>query len=344
MKLLRNPILIGVVLTVLAIAGTLMLGRYGAYLVHAVAIASIGALSLNLLTGLCGQINFAQAGLLGIGAYAAGIAGNAGWGGFSLLAGGVASVLASVLIGLPALRLKGLYLAIATLAAQFILDYLFKFAEPITHGVSGLLIKPMTLFGSSMQSDTDYAVLAITIVLMTWLVLSGVRRTDLGRAFLVVRENEVVAQGMGVNVARTKMLAFVISGFFAGVAGGLMGFTARLAHPEAFGLQLSVDYVAMIIVGGLGSLGGSLLGAAFVTLLPEAIQRVGEIFNVADMLSALREMAFGLLIIAFLIFEPHGLAALARKLKDRLLAFRKSAARGTELSKFKTTLTPHQIK
>jgi branched-chain amino acid transport system permease protein len=318
MNVLRHPIVIGALLSVLAIVGTLMLGRYGAYLVHVVAIAAIGALSLNLLTGYCGQINFAQAALLGVGAYAGGIAGNAGWDVFALLAGGIASVIAAMLIGLPALRLKGLYFAIATLAAQFIFEYLFKFAEPITHGVSGLLIKPMTLLGRPMQSDQGYAIVAIVVVFLTWLVLSWVRRTDLGRAFLVVRENEVVAQGMGINVARTKMLAFMISGFFAGVAGALMGFTARLAHPEAFGMVLSVDYVAMIIVGGLGSLSGSVLGAAFVTMLPEAIQRIGEVFNIADMLSALREMAFGLLIIIFLIFEPRGLYAIIGKLYHRL--------------------------
>ena len=318
MQLLRRPFVLTTLGIALAIAGTLMLGRFGAYLVHAVAIASIGALSLNLLTGFCGQINFAQAALLGVGAYTAGIAGNAGWDGFALLAGGIASVVASMLIGLPALRLKGLYFAIATLAAQFIFEYLFKFAEPLTHGVSGLLIKPMTLFGRPMQSDQGYAVLAIVIAFLTWLILHWVRRTDLGRAFLVVRENEVVAKGMGINVARTKMLAFMISGFFAGIAGALMGFTARLAHPEAFGMALSVDYVAMIIVGGLGSLSGSLLGAAFVTLLPEAIQRIGEVFNIADMLSALREMAFGLLIIVFLIFEPRGLSAVLSRIAIRL--------------------------
>jgi branched-chain amino acid transport system permease protein len=334
MKSFRNPVFVGVALTTLGVAGTLMLGRYGAYLVNVVAIASIGALSLNLLTGFCGQINFAQAGLLGVGAYAAGIAGNAGWGSLALLAGGTASAMTSVLIGLPALRLKGLYFAIATLAAQFILDYLFTFAEPITKGVSGLPVKPMTLFGGSMQSDQDLAVLTIIIVLLTWLVLTRIRKTDLGRAFLVIRENELVAQGMGINVARTKMLAFMISGFFAGIAGGLMGFATRLVHPGAFGLQLSVDYVAMIIVGGLGSLSGSLLGAAFVTLVPEAIQRVGEIFNIADMLSALREMAFGLLIIVFLIFEPRGLAALIASSKSRLLKIRATAFRRPGMAKF----------
>ncbi|CCD98257.1 branched-chain amino acid ABC transporter permease [Bradyrhizobium sp. STM 3809] len=311
---MSRPVLAAVLLSVLAVIGTLLLGRFGAYMMHAVAIAAIGALSLNLLTGFCGQINFAQAGLLGVGAYAAGLAGNAGWDLLALPVAGLAAVATAVLIGLPALRLRGLYFAIATLAAQFILEYLFKFAEPITHGVSGLLIKPMTVFGRPIQADQGYAIVAITLLLATFLVMHWLRRTDLGRSFLVVRENEVVAKGMGINVARTKMLAFMISGFFAGIAGGLIGFTARLAHPESFGMSLSVDYVAMIIVGGLGSMPGAVLGAGFITLLPEAIQRLGEIFHISDQLSALREMTFGLLIILFLIFEGRGLSAIGSRL------------------------------
>lgn len=317
-----NPrhLAIAVSLAVLAVAGSFALDRFGAYLLHSVAIAAIGALALNLLIGFCGQISFAQGALLGIGAYTAGNLGNAGWDIFALLGGGLAAALASALIGLPALRLRGLYFAIATLAAQFILEYLFKIVEPLTHGISGLLIKPMTLFGTALQSDQAYAVLAIGILLLTWMALSWLMRTNLGRAFLVVRENEIVAKGMGIDVARTKMWAFVISGFFVGIAGGLMGFTTRLANPEAFHLSLSVDYVAMIIVGGLGSWVGSLIGAAFVVLLPEAIQRLGETLNMADLLFAMREMAFGLLIILFLIFEPRGLSALIRRLKPKASA------------------------
>ncbi len=300
----------------LAIAAALIsqtLDRFGAYLLYSVSIAAIGALSLNLLNGLCGQISFAQGALLGVGAYTAGNLGNAGWGALSLIGAGAASAFAGVLIGLPALRLRGLYFAIATLAAQVIFEYAFKIAEPITNGISGLLIKPLTLFGYTVHGDRSYALICIAVLLVTYLVIAKIRNTDLGRAFLVVRENEIVARGMGLNVARTKMWAFLISGFFAGVAGGLMGFTARLANPEAFGLPLSVDYVAMLILGGLGSLPGSLLGAAFVTLLPEAIQRIGEAFHIANSLSAMREMAFGFLMIVFLIYEPRGLYALFEK-------------------------------
>lgn len=298
------------------IALSLLLGRFGAYLVRAVAIAGIGALSLNLLIGLCGQISFAQGALLGTGAYVAGNLGNAGADGvLALLGAGLATATVGALIGLPALRLRGLYFAIATLAAQAILEYLFKMLEPLTGGVTGLVIRPPAFFGLPVASDQVSAALSVVVLLLVWLALTRLMNTNLGRAFLVVRESEVVAKGMGLDVARTKAWAFAISGFVAGIAGGLLGFAARLASPEAFTLELSADYIAMIIVGGLGTWAGPLVGAAFVVLLPEAIQRVGEVFDIADLLSALRELAFGLLIVLFLIFEPRGLASLLPRLR-----------------------------
>ena len=317
-------VVVVVAIALLCVGASLVLGRYGAYLVHTVAIAAIGALSLNLLIGYCGQISFAHGALLGVGAYTAGNLGNAGGDLLSVLGAGIAASLVSILIGLPAMRLRGLYFAIATLAAQAILEYLFKILEPLTNGVSGLLVKPLTIFGFAVTTDQGYAALAILCLAITWLVLSWLMRTNLGRAFLVVRESEIVARGMGIDVGYTKMLAFAISGFFVGIAGALMGFAARLAHPEAFGLSLSVDYTAMIIVGGLGSQIGSLIGAAFVTLLPEFIQRTGEFLHIADLTFAIRELVFGILIIVFLVFEPRGLAALVSRL--RFGRFRKADA------------------
>jgi len=310
-------LLLAIAATVIVAGFSLWVGRFQAYLIGAVAVASIGALALNLLIGACGQISLAQGALLGVGAYAAGNFGNAGWDILALPAAGLTVALASALIGLPALRLRGLYFAIASLAAQAILEYLFKTVEPLTKGISGLVIKPMTLFGIPLVTDQAYAALSVVVMLITWLFMVWVMRTNIGRAFLVVRESEIVARGMGIDVARTKLWAFTMSGFFVGLAGALMGFTTRLANPEAFGLQLSVDYVAMIIVGGIGSWGGSIIGAAFVVLLPELIERLGEVLNVPNVLSAMRELAFGLLIILFLIFEPRGLAALLGRLRPR---------------------------
>lgn len=291
--------------------------RFWAYLLYAVSIAAIGAMSLNVLIGFCGQITFAQGAMIGVGAYTAGNLGNAGWGIWSLLGGGVVTALVSVVIGLPALRLRGLYFAISTLAAQFILSYLFKILQPLTNGVSGLVIKPLIVFGHRVASDQEYAVIAVLLLFLTWLFLARLGQTNVGRAFLVVRESEIVARGMGIDVARTKLQAFLISGFFAGLSGGLLGFTARLANPEAFEIGLSVDQTAMIIVGGLGSLPGSLVGAIFVTLLPEAIERLGELLPSADLVSAFREMAFGVLIVLFLVLEPRGLASLFQRLRNR---------------------------
>ena len=218
-----------------------------------------------------------------------------------------------MLIGLPALRLRGLYFAISTLAAQFILSYLFKILQPLTNGVSGLVVKPLSLFGRPVASDQEYAVICVALLFLSWAFIARVMQTNVGRAFLVVRESELVARGMGIDVSQTKLKAFLLSGFFAGLCGGLLAFTSRLANPEAFEIGLSVDQTAMIIVGGLGSLTGSVVGAAFVTLLPEAIERLGELLPSADLVSAFREMAFGILIVLFLLLEPRGLVALARR-------------------------------
>jgi len=250
----RN-IVLAALLAVVCATLCFTLSRFAAFLVYTVVIGTIGALALNLLIGYCGQISFAQGALLGVGAYTAGNLGNAGYDMLSLVGAGVAGALVSAIIGLPAMRLRGLYFAIATLAAQAILEYLFKTVEPITKGVSGLTILPLKVFGYAVASDQGYAAVSIIVLLLAWLFLSWLMRTNIGRAFLVVRESELVAKGMGINVGRTKMFAFVISGFIVGIAGALLGFTSRLANPEAFGLHLSVDYIAMIIVGGLGSWG-----------------------------------------------------------------------------------------
>ncbi|MGX9394106.1 branched-chain amino acid ABC transporter permease (plasmid) [Nitrobacteraceae bacterium UC4446_H13] len=329
MNLRQTFILVAAALVLMAALPAL--DRYGAYLVYVIAIASIGALALNLLTGYCGQISFCHGAFLGVGAYTAGILGNAG-NDMLLSLGGAAvmTALASILVGLPALRLQGLYFAIVTLAAQFILEYLFRLAEPITHGVSGLSIRPAHFLGMDLSSDRGYAAIAIGLLVVSLIVVSRFLRTDIGRSFVLIRDDEMVARGMGVSIIRTKLWAFAISGFFAGIAGGLLAFTTRIAAPEAFEIGLSVDYVAMIIVGGLGSLTGSVIGACFVVLLPEIAQRLGEFFGAGSQTAPIREMVFGLLIILFLIYEPRGLGAFADRAIRRIQEFAaRTAKHGT---------------
>ncbi|MER8550737.1 MULTISPECIES: branched-chain amino acid ABC transporter permease [unclassified Mesorhizobium] len=308
-----------------------VLGRYGAYIVYVVAIASIGALALNLLTGYCGQISFCHGALLGVGAYTAGNLGNAGLDmSMALACAAMMTASVSVLVGLPALRLQGLYFAMATLAAQFILEYLFRLLEPLTHGVSGLMVQPAHFLGMDLSNDRGYAAIAIGLLVLSLIAVSRILRTDVGRRFILIRDSEIVARGMGINVARTKLWAFAFSGALAGLAGGLLAFTTRIAAPEAFEIALSVDYVAMIIVGGLGSLTGSVIGACFVVLLPEIAQRLGEALGAEAETAAIREMVFGLLVIVFLIYEPRGLHSLLgraiRRLRQGATGWRRAGA------------------
>lgn len=286
------------------------MSRFSLYLFYMFAIASISSLALNLMIGYAGQISFAQGALIGVGAYTCGLLSNAGFDVGALVAAGVVTAGFSVLIGFPSLRLHGLYFAMATLAAQFILEYLFKNLDPITRGMSGLMIGTPHFFGIRIESDLSYAVSSVVLLYLAWVVCTNIVHSDLGRGFMVVRDSEVVARGMGLDPPRLKFWCFLVSGFFTGVAGGMLGIVLRFAHPETFGLNMSIDYVAMIIMGGLGSLGGSLIGAVFVTLIPEAIQRLGEGLPLADRLFALREITFGMLVILFLIFEPRGLMSI----------------------------------
>lgn len=317
---LRTALAILVACIAAAAAG-LHAGSYAAYLLYSIAIAGIGAMALNVVVGFGGQISFVHGALLGVGAYTAGNIGNAGYDGvLALLGAAVAGALVSALTGLPALRLRGLYFGIATLAAQFILEYLFKTLDPLTHGVSGLTIKPLMLLGHKLASDQSAAAVAVLLLGAVWIGLDRAMRGQLGRALRVLRESEIVARGMGIDVPRVKLSAFLLTGATAGLAGGLLGFTSRLANPEAFDLALSTDYLAMIILGGLGSLGGSLVGAVFVALLPEAIQRLGEAAGLADSVAAFRELAFGVLIVLFLVLEPRGLASLLARLRRRVFS------------------------
>ncbi len=277
-------------------------------------IAVIGAVSLNLLTGCCGQISLGHGAFIGVGAYAT------AW--FleqgapfvpSLILGGLTTAVVGLFFGLPSLRLKGIYLAISTLAAQLILVYAFLHWESVTGGANGKMVESPSIFGFSFDTDTRMFHLTLVCAAIVGLMTANLMRSKPGRAFVAIRDHYLSAEIVGVNLFAYKLQAFAVSSFMAGVAGGLWGCYTMFITPEPFGVGLSISYLAMIIIGGLGSVQGAVFGAVFITLLPEVLQSLasaasGVFPDVAMHFLAMKEGVFGLTLVLFLIFEPEGLA------------------------------------
>jgi branched-chain amino acid transport system permease protein len=280
-----------------------------------IGIAIIGALGLNILVGYTGQISIGHAAFLAVGAYATAI--------LEIKAGlpfylaiPLAALITSgfgLVFGIPSLRLKGLYLAIATLAAHFIATYGIVHWERMTNGVLGLMVPTATVFGIPLDSDARVFYLIFALVIPATFFAKNLFRTRVGRAFIAIRDRDVAAGVMGVSLYRYKLLAFVISSAYAGVAGGLMAHHSRILFPDAFSLLVAIDYLAMIIIGGLGSILGCIFGAIFMTLLPEVLKLgatslTGVYPNAFGVIASARDIVFGFAVIFFLMYEPLGLA------------------------------------
>lgn len=320
-----------VLATVILITLPFVLSPFWLTVANQVAIAVVGAIGLNILTGYTGQISLGQGGFLAVGAYTSGILVQRF--GLPTVVGIIAAVvltaLAGAFFGLPALRLKGLYLAIATLASQFIILWVVRNWTVVTGGVDSLVINPPELFGLQLRSDFAWYWVIMTVATLALLAATNLFRTGLGRAFVAIRDQDVAAEVTGVDMVRFKLLAFAVSSGFVGLAGALTAHWTGIVTWERFTLDVSILYVAMIIVGGLGSVSGSVYGAAFLITLPAVIQRLGGTLReraplLAHDLPALQLGAFGLVIILFLVFEPRGLARLWQRMKDyvRLWPFR----------------------
>jgi branched-chain amino acid transport system permease protein len=296
------------------LAAPLLAGPYLLSVLNLICIGVIGAVSLNLLTGVCGQISLGHGAFMGVGAYGAAICTLQGLPfPLALLAGGAAASLAGMVFGVPSLRLKGIYLAIATLAAQLILEYVFLHAGGLTGGSNGLLLDPPRIFGVVCNTDARMFYLLLACAALSLLAVSNLLRTRHGRAFVAIRDFHLSAEIAGVNLFAYKLMAFGVSAFLAGVAGGLWAHYTQFVSPEQFGISQSISCLAMIIIGGLGSVLGSVFGAVFLTLLPEALNLLAGALSawfpdISAQLVALREGVFGLTLVLFLIFEPEGLA------------------------------------
>jgi branched-chain amino acid transport system permease protein len=293
---------------------------YWLYLACLVAINVASATGLNILTGYTGLVSLGQAAFMGLGAYTVAIL-QARWGTpffVNLLAGGVVAMLGGIVVGIPSLRVKGLYLAIATIAASFIAHFLFANLK-LTGGTTGLSLKPATVFG--LPLDTSFRIYWLIVPTMLLMVLGAANlfRTRVGRAFIAVRDRDISAEVLGIPLLRTKLLSFALSSFYAGVAGGLWAYFFRVVTPESFPLLMSIFFLAAIIVGGMGTILGGILGAVFMTMVPEVLKLIFDLLpggtEMTVFLSPVRTVVFGLLIVGFLVFEPHGLAEMWRRVR-----------------------------
>jgi branched-chain amino acid transport system permease protein len=288
-------------------------------------LAAIGALALMLLTGYAGQISLGHAGLLAAGAYTTGVLFKELHAPFwmTLPASAIAGALLGVVFGLPSLRLRGLYLAVSTLALHFVVAYLGGEYETRRGLSTGITIDPPKIAGHELTDGRLWYLILLGFAVAALLICLNLLRSRTGRAWNALRSRETVAAALGINVAARKLLAFVISSAMTAVAGSLFAYYRGFVSIEAFSLFLTIQYVAMIIIGGMGSLLGALLGAVFVTLFPYAIEAVLHLLPGAQRyaadLAAVNQAAFGIVMVLFLVFEPLGLVGVWRRLQSYFL-------------------------
>jgi len=276
--------------------------RYFVFLTSLVVVNAIVAIGLNLLSGYTNQLSFGHAGFFAVGAYVAAVLTLRAPGVpvvATLVLAGLATALVGLALGIPCLRLEGLYLAMATLAFGFVVVEAILNLDWLTRGNDGVAVPTAHLGPLALASDAAkyYLVLGVGALMVAAAV--NITRTRTGRALLAIRESEIAAQASGVHLAAYRTLAFAVSAFYTGVAGGLFAFVVGFISPDAFDVFLSVDFVAMIIIGGLGSIPGSVVGAAVITLL-------------YDWLAAFqnyRPLLFGLILIGCMLFMPGGIAS-----------------------------------
>jgi len=318
--------------------------------------AAIGAVGLGLLAGTAGQLSLGHAFFLAVGAYGyAWLAGEPGPGLPPALALVLAVLLAGAAGGLfspVAGRVKGIYLGVATLALVFLGHHVLLTADSVTGGFNGRSVPPLTLGGFAFaDTDPELVVLGVpfgaeerlwylglALFALTWFTARGILRGRPGRALVAVRDSETAAAVMGVDVARYRSAAFVVSSMYAGLAGALLALGFRRIVPDYFGLALSVDYLAMIVIGGLGSVAGATAGAVFVTALPLLMTRYadhlplvaapGSTEGAVGPTEAARYL-YGAAIVLILLYAPDGLHGLARRLRARVTGRRAKAATAT---------------
>ena len=288
-----------------------------------VMIYSIAGLGLMLLAGFTGLFSLGHAAFLGVGAYTQAVMTNAGLP-FPVALAAAAALSAAVgfVVGLPALRVKGIYLGMATLSFGFIVEEVMARWESVTGGNAGMHVKPPNLFGWNLNSGTEFYFLCLVITVIATLGILNLLRSPTGRAFVAIRDSEISAQSMGIHLAHYKTLSFAISAALAGVAGALYAHKLQFISPEQFNILQSIDLLLMIVIGGLGSVHGAFLGAIFLITMPQLIAMVKDYLPAAiGQAPGLQGLVYGVVLVAFVLFEPMGLYGRWLKVRTYLQLF-----------------------
>jgi branched-chain amino acid transport system permease protein len=274
-----------------------------------VLIYAVVGLGLMLLAGFTGLFSLGHAAFLGVGAYTQAVMVNAGVPfPLAILCAGLLSAAVGVVVGLPALRVKGIYLGMATLAFGFIVEEALARWEHMTGGNAGLSVKPPALGSWKLDTQMEFYFLCLVITVLATLAVLNLLRSSTGRAFVAIRDSEISAQSMGIHLARYKTLSFALSAALAGVGGALYAHKIQFLSPDQFGIVQSIDLLLMVVIGGLGSVHGAFLGAIFLIVMPQLIALAKDVLPAAiGQATGLQGTVYGLVLIAFVLFEPMGL-------------------------------------
>jgi branched-chain amino acid transport system permease protein len=289
------------------------LGNYSIFLLSMLAVYALVSIGLNLLMGFTGQIAAGHAGFLALGAYFTAIlSAKFVWMPClaSLLLAGIFTGIIGFLLGIPILRLKGFYIAMATLAFGVVVSEIILQWSSLTNGDNGLDVPVATIAGFAFDSDYKLFYLIISVTIILTLLAKNLVNGYIGRAFIALRESEVAAQTIGIDLAKYKTIAFAVSAFYTGIAGGLFAYLITFISPDAFTIELSIDFIAMIVIGGMGSILGSIIGAVILTGMQQVL---------AGLLD-LQILIFGLSLIVFMIFMPKGISGMIFDLQERFLS------------------------
>jgi branched-chain amino acid transport system permease protein len=325
----QDRIFIAIILAIAYVAIPLIANEYwlGSIMIPLL-VLSLAAIGLNILTGYAGQLSLGTAGFMAVGAFAAyNFTVRLPWLPLpvTFLLSGLMAALVGILFGLPSLRIKGFYLAVATLAAQFFIEWVFThFGWFTNYSSSGVIsAPPMHIAGFAIDTAEKKYMLTLVFVTLMALAAKNMARSSIGRSWCAVRDKDISAEVIGIPLMKTKLSAFGISSFYCGVAGALWTFCyLGTVEPAAFDLARSFSVLFMIIIGGVGTILGSFLGAGFIVLLPILLNNLAATLGhgtlQADTMANLEHIIFGGLIIFFLIVEPHGLARLWQIAKEKL--------------------------